>query len=346
MSKQILVSSLEPSANLHLSEVLKYLEGYEIKGIFDPKFGTPYLASSEFSAMGFVEVLPLVFKAKKAIKEMVKLAKNVDQILLIDSPAFNIPLAKAIKKAGIKTHIIYYILPKVWAWKKGRIKKIEKYCDTLASILPFDDKYFSKATYVGNPLLDEIKVKKDDYSQNKIIAFLPGSRKAEITRLMPIYRELLPKFEGFEKILVMPPNLKEAKFYGDISGFAIEFSTPEALAKSDFAFICSGTATLEAAIIGTPFVLCYKAKDIDIFFAKSFIKDKIKHIGLANIMFDFMEKDELHKEFIQDEVTSSNLYQIYKTYDSAKFKEARKILKDYLKFGSANNVADIIKNYK
>ena len=344
MDKQILVSSLEPSANLHLKESLKHLDGYKIKGIFDPKFGTPYMASSEFSAMGFINVLPLIFKAKKAIKEMVKLAKDCDHILLIDSPAFNLPLAKAIKEAGIKTPITYYILPKVWAWKSGRIKPLEKYCDNLASILPFDDRYFSHSTYVGNPLLDEIKEKKTSYEKSNILAFLPGSRKSEISRLMPIFRELLPKFEGYKNILVVPPNLKGSEIYGDTSGFEIQTSAPKVLEKSDFAFICSGTATLEAALIGTPFVLCYKAKDIDIFLAKTFVGKKIKHIGLANIMFDFMGKEPLHTELIQEEVTARNLHKEYEKYNATKFQQAREELKAYLKFGSAKNLADIVKD--
>ncbi|NLK65965.1 MAG: lipid-A-disaccharide synthase [Campylobacteraceae bacterium] len=344
MSKKILVSSLEPSANLHLKEVLKHLEECEIKGIFDPKFGTPYMASSEFSAMGFINVLPLVFKAKRAIKEMVEMARTSDHVLLIDSPAFNLPLAKAIKKAGIKTPITYYILPKVWAWKSGRIKELEKYCDNLASILPFDDRYFSRSTYVGNPLLDEIKVEKTSYEKNRVLAFLPGSRKSEISRLMPVFRELLPKFDGYKKILVVPPNLKGSEIYGDTTGFEIESSTPKVLAKSEFAFICSGTATLESALIGTPFVLCYKAKDIDIFLAKTFIGKRIKHAGLANLMFDFMGEEPLHIELIQNEVTSESLFEAYKTHEAMKFKNARERLKEYLKFGSASNVAKIIIN--
>lgn len=341
---KILVSSLEPSANLHLGCILKNLENYELKGIFDPKFGKPLLASSEFSAMGFVEVLPLIFKAKRAIKEMVKLAKECDVVLLIDSPAFNLPLAKALKKEGVKAKITYYILPQVWAWKKKRVKKVEAFCDNLASILPFDEKFYSKSTFVGHPLLDQIKSFKDDYTTKKTISFLPGSRKAEIKRLMPIFRELVCEFDDdFTKILVTPPSLKDDEIYGDTSGFVISTNTHESLQKSDFAFICSGTATLESALIGTPFVLCYKAREIDFFIAKNFVK--IKHIGLANIFYDFMGKAELHKELLQGEVTALNLYKAYLECDINKFKEAKNELKKYLKFGSAKNVAQILKKH-
>ncbi|WP_033916284.1 lipid-A-disaccharide synthase [Campylobacter sputorum] len=339
--KKLLVSCLEPSANLHFKEVLKYLENYELKGIFDPKFGNPYMRSEEFSAMGFVEIVPLIFKAKKAIKEMVKLAKECNHVLLIDSPAFNIPLAKAIKEAGIKTKITYYILPQVWAWKPKRVKKVEAYCDNLASILPFDNQFYTRSIYVGHPLLDEINVFKDKDKHCNQIAFLPGSRRSEIKRLMPIFKECAKSINS-KKVLCVPHfyENKVAEIYGDVSEFSIQSGTTGILKNSDFAFICSGTATLESALIGTPFVLCYKAKAIDIFIAKLFVK--LKHIGLANIFFDFMGKEQLNDEFIQDEVNTRNLLNSYKNYNLDKFVMASKELREYLQNGSAKNVANLI----
>ena len=194
---KILVSALEPSANLHLKEILRNFEGeFELMGIFSEELGTPYMKSSEFSAMGFVEVLPLIFKAKKAMKEMSQMAKEADAVLLIDSPAFNLPLAKAIKAAGAKAAVTYYILPQVWAWKPKRVSVVERYCDNLASILPFDAKFYSRSIYVGHPLMDEIKFKKTSLSSSGKVAFLPGSRRSEISRLMPVYRELAKKIKA------------------------------------------------------------------------------------------------------------------------------------------------------
>ncbi|MCH5337038.1 MAG: lipid-A-disaccharide synthase [Campylobacter sp.] len=358
--------------------------------------------------MGFVEIVPLIFKAKRAIKELTKLilqseslsekpplnleqntaqtlnlqnlnSKNkasqvlnpqslnldnktsqtlkknspqiqkIDAVLCIDSPAFNIPLAKALKKENSTTKRIYYILPQVWAWKKGRIPIIESHFDILASILPFDEKFFSKSTYVGHPLLDEIKDFKDKNERDlilskkeeqKIIAFLPGSRKSEIKRLMPIFRELSQNFKG-EKILCVPPfNLSKLEIYDKLEGFKIESDTPKVLKKADFAFICSGTATLEAAIVGTPFILAYKAKKIDIFIARLFVK--LKHIGLANIFCDFAGKDELNPEFLQEQVSAKNLFEAYLKYDYKAFFAKLDFLKEYLKFGSAKNLAKIL----
>ena len=341
---KILVSALEPSANLHLKEILKNFEGeFELMGIFSEELGTPYMKSSEFSAMGFIEVLPLIFKAKKAMKVMSQMAKEADAVLLIDSPAFNLPLAKAIKEAGAKVAVTYYILPQVWAWKPKRVSVVERYCDNLASILPFDAKFYNRSTYVGHPLMDEIKLKKASLSSSGKVAFLPGSRRSEISRLMPVYRELAKKIEA-KRLLVVPSFLldKVDEIYGDVSDFDIVSNTPEALYESDFAFVCSGTATLEAALIGTPFVLAYKAKAIDVFIARKFVK--IKHAGLANIMFDFMGKEPLHEEFIQEFATAENLLRAYKSCDRQKFLKDCDELRAYLGHGSSKNVVKILKN--
>ncbi|AQW88320.1 lipid A disaccharide synthase [Campylobacter pinnipediorum subsp. caledonicus] len=345
MSNKILVCALEPSANLHLEQVLLKLKDYELLGIFDEKFGKPYMKSSEFSAMGFIEVLPLVFKAKKAMKELVKLAKDVDSILLIDSPAFNLPFAKSLKEAGVKAKITYYILPQVWAWKEKRVAKVERYCDNLASILPFDDRYYSKSQYVGHPLLDEIKFKKTDISSNSQIAFLPGSRKSEITRLMPIFKELATHINT-KKVICVPKHLMDSldEIYGDLSEFEISNDTPKTLFESEFAFICSGTATLEAALIGTPFVLCYKAKALDVWLARKFLK--IKYAGLANIIFDFIGKRAIHDELIQDDVSVENLLKSYKECDRDIFLSSCNELRNFLKHGSSQNVANMINGGK
>ena len=323
------------------------------------KINKPLYSSHEFSAMGFVEVLPLIFKAKRAIKELTSLAlqrqnaqKPFDAVLCIDSPAFNLPFAKALNAAGVRAKKIYYILPQVWAWKKGRIPIIEANFDELASILPFDGQFFSKSTFVGHPLLDELKEFKDESDfetilskeeGKKTLSFLPGSRRSEIKRLMPVFRELALNFKG-EKILCVPPfNLARLdELYGDTKGFKVVTNTPQALKKSDFAFICSGTATLEAALIGTPFILAYKAKAIDVFIARLFVR--LKHIGLANIMCDFAGKTELNPEFLQNEVSAKNLFEAYRKFDFKEFFDKVSFLKNYLRFGSAKNVAKMLAN--
>lgn len=444
-----LISCLEPSANLHFKEVFEHLKkldpAYEICGIFDEKLGSPIYKSSEFSAMGFIEILPLILKAKRAVAQMTRLAAECDRVLLIDSPAFNLPLARAIKESGARAEISYYILPQVWAWKPHRTEKLKAFCDNLLSVWPFEAKFFgancegdkgavpqeakskeaapkehaarseqnftspnsapdfadqnskaqnsgnfcernsetensnepnftrqgfsqnfasqssdepcsaqnsaalnlaaqSRARYffVGHPLLDEIKFQKTSYEKQGKIAFMPGSRRAEISRLMPIFRALAPKFENSERVLIIPPHLMDQRdeIYGSLDGFSIANDTPATLKDCDFAFICSGTATLEAALIGTPFVLCYKAKAFDVWLARKLVK--LKHVGLANIIFDFLGEEPLHEELLQSEVSAQNLLAAYERCDAAKFKLASKKLRDYLKLGSSENVAKIL----
>ncbi|MCF6201161.1 MAG: lipid-A-disaccharide synthase, partial [Hydrogenimonas sp.] len=309
---RLLVSALEPSSNLHLEYLLKELEDTEIYGIFDKSLGEPLYGMEEFSVMGIVDVLAKYFKGKEAIAEMVYLAKECDKVLLIDAPAFNIPLAKAIKKRYPQKEIIYYILPKVWAWKRKRAALVERYCDRLASIFPFESNFYSKAEYVGNPLLDEIAVEKDSKKEFGAVAFLPGSRKSEIARLMPIFKETATALGDLKRLLVIPRFFDEKKieeWYGDISGFDIVRDTHEAVARSDFAFVCSGTATLETALIGTPFVLVYKTRPLEYRIGRFFVK--LPYVGLANIIMDFEGLDAIHPELFQDEVNAKNLLRFY-----------------------------------
>jgi len=291
--------------------------------------------------MGFMDAIPKIKKAKKAIKDMVKLSLHVDKVILIDSPAFNLPLAKAIKESNPHVEIIYYILPQVWAWKEKRVAKIEKYCDVLASILPFEQKYYNKAIYVGHPLLDEIPTCKEKYEQTGYISYLPGSRKSEIKKLMPIYKQVAANINK-NNILVIPPHFSSQEIkeiYGEIKEFDISRDTHKAFLKSEFAFVCSGTATLEAALIGVPLVLAYKAKAIDAFIARRFVK--LKHVGLANIIFDFEGMDSLHVELLQSEVTCENLLEEYNNLDrELYFNDALKLRK-ILKHGSKKKVIEL-----
>ncbi|MBE0491649.1 MAG: lipid-A-disaccharide synthase [Sulfurospirillum sp.] len=338
---KLLISALEPSANLHLSPLLQKLDA-QIVGVFDERFGNPLIPSSEFSIMGIVDVLPKIVKAKRAIAQMAQLSLTCNKVLLIDSPAFNIPLAKAIKEINPHITIIYYILPKVWAWKPERAKKVEKYCDILASIFPFEKAYYPKATYVGNPLLDEIPAYKQSYEPSGYIAYLPGSRKSEIKALLPIYKELATKIKK-NSILVIPPHFSSQEIqeiYGDISEFAISRNTHKTFLKAEFAFVCSGTATLEAALIGVPFVLAYKAKRLDYFLGKMFVK--LSHVGLANILFDFASMDALHEEFLQQQANSNNLLDAYFQIDRELFFTQALTLRKMLAHGSCESMLKLI----
>jgi len=345
---KLLVSALEPSSNLHLKEVLKHTENIKLLGIFDKTIpiGTPLYDISEMAIMGVVDAIKKLRWFFKVADEMVELAADADKVLLMDSSGFNLPLAKKLKTRYPDKEIIYYILPQVWASRPKRVDKLERYCDHLLGILPFEIDYYhsAKAEYVGHPLLDEIQANCDHEEKNGCIAFLPGSRKAEISRLMPLFLELRQKFgNDIRPLLVIPPSFSEKKInelYQGSEAFEIVRNTHEALKRSEFAFICSGTATLEAALIGTPFTLAYIAKKIDYFIAFKLLG--ITRIGLANIILEHYNGTTLHNELLQEDVTVDNLLKEYYNTDRKKFADKAKELQDYLGHGSSENVAKII----
>ena len=341
---KLLVSALEPSSNLHLKEMLKYIsDDVELVGIFDKNITQhkPLYDISDMAIMGVVDAIKKIRWFFKVANELVELAKYVDKILLMDGSGFNLPLAKKLKKAYPQKEIIYYILPQVWASRPKRVEKLEKYCDKLLGILPFEIEYYNKAQYVGHPLLDEITSHYE--AKSGTITYMPGSRKAEITKLMPIFRELKKQLKEKKAILVIPKTLSQDKidnWYGDISGFELSYDAQTSLAQSEFAFVCSGTATLEAALIGTPFTLAYIAKKIDFFIGTKIFG--IKQIGLANIFLTRYNNTTLHNELLQEDVTVENLLKEYQNTNKELFAQKAKELRDYLSHGSSKNVADII----
>ncbi len=346
---KILVSALEHSANIHLKSLQKELsDTTEFIGIFDCELGDSIVDLRSLAIMGFVDAFKKLRFFFKLNAQMAEMAKDADKVLLIDSSGFNLPLAKKIKKKYPDKEIIYYILPQAWAWKQKRIPVLEATIDHLASILPFEKEYYSKdapITYVGHPLLDIIPQYKESLRENvEHIAFMPGSRKGEIRKLMPLFEKVVQELKVKATVVIPKHFTKEdiKELYGNLSGFNIAHDAHKTLYEVDFAFICSGTATLEAALIGTPFVLSYIAKPLDYFIASRLVK--LSHIGLSNIMFSKFNSRDLHPELIQDQVTVENLIQTYKEYDRSTFLSDSKRLRAYLQHGSSKNVASIIES--
>ena len=346
---KLLVCAMEASSNVHLKELKKYLnDDVELVGVFDKELGNPLYDLTSMAIMGIVDAVKKLKFFFKLRDELVELARDCDKVLLMDSSGFNLPLAKKLREIYPQKEIIYYILPQAWAWKKGRVKKLEAYCTKLCSIIPFESEIYNnknKITYVGHQLLDEINEFKTEFKETNKIAFMPGSRKTEIKNLMPIFKELVKKIPNKEYILIIPSKFDDEyikRIYGDISEFSISRNTHKTLNEAEYAFICSGTATLESALIGTPFTLSYIAKKIDFFIGNLFVK--LNHVGLANIFFEKIGKEPLHSEFLQENVTVENLLNDYKNLDKRLFFENSKLLRDYLKNGSSQNVARIIQN--
>ncbi|WP_417325661.1 lipid-A-disaccharide synthase [Halarcobacter sp.] len=346
---KLLVCAMEASSNIHLKELKKHLnDNVELKGVFDNSLGNPLYDLTSLAIMGFTDAIKKLRFFFRLRDELVELAGECDKVLLMDSSGFNLPLAKKLKERYPNKEIIYYILPQAWAWKKKRVFKLQKFCTKLCSIIPFESQMYTekeKITYVGHPLLDEIHEFKEELTNTNKIIYMPGSRKTEIVNHMNVYRQLASKIKNKEHILIIPKKFDEEfikKYYGDISLFTVSNDSHKELRQAEFGFICSGTATLEAALIGTPFVMSYVAKKVDYFLGRLFVK--LPYIGLANIFLYKSGKVAIHKEFFQDEVTFENLYNEYKNINKNDFLETSKVLREYLKHGSSKNVADIIQS--
>jgi len=347
---KLLVSALEHSANIHLESLLPYLDDIELMGIFDETLGEPIADVQSQAVMGYADAIGKLRFYLDLANQMVALAAQADKILLIDSSGFNLPLSKKLKKAYPDKEIIYYILPEAWAWKRGRIKKLEERIDTLASIFPFEPSYYSKdapITYVGHPLLDQItKFKISINPEIKTVCFMPGSRKSIIRKLMPIFQETIKQL-NVKALLVIPPHFSTEEInglYGNLSGFEMTQDARKALLKSDFAFICKGTATLEASLIGTPFALVYQFARLDAIIFKWLVK--LEFMGLGNILLKAYKNRVLHPELLQDAVTAENMIATMKAMDREEFYQDSLLLMEYLQHGSAAHTAKLIQKKK
>ena len=265
----------------------------------------------ELAFMGFVEVLANL----RTILKNIKICKadieqyQPDAIVLVDYPGFNLRIAEWAKSKGIKVY--YYISPQIWAWKQSRVHKIKKIVDHMFVILPFEkafyDKFDYEVEYVGNPLIDEIaKYKKGNNSsdlkarhnldERPIMAVLPGSRKQEVSKKLPIMLEALKGITSHQIVVAGAPTLDQS-FYESITTEAhiIYGETYSILANSDLAVVTSGTATLETALFKVPEVVCYKGSEISYRIAKRLIK--VDYISLVNLIMN----KEIVKELIQKE---------------------------------------------
>ncbi len=233
-----------------------------------------------------------------------------DALILIDYPGFNLRIAKWAKQQGLK--IIYYISPQVWAWKANRVKMMKECIDKMLVILPFEKDYFKnkwnwEVEYVGHPLVEVIEKSRESgagsrpFSDKPVIALLPGSRKQEILKKLPIMLEVSKSFPGYQFIVAKAPGVEETfyddllKNYSNVSYVADK--TYDLLLQSKAALVTSGTATLETALFGVPEVVCYKGSFLSFQIGKRLVK--IKYISLVNLIMDKL----VVKELIQDELT-------------------------------------------
>ncbi len=266
----------------------------------------------DLAFMGFLEVLKNLRTILNNLDFCKKdiLAHKPDALILVDYPGFNLRIAKWAKQQGIK--IIYYISPQVWAWKEGRVKAIKRDVDKMLVILPFEKAFYKnwnyEAEYVGHPLVNVINnfSPADPLFENKnVIALLPGSRKQEILKKLPIMLEASVNFPQYHFVIAKAPGIEEV-FYNELlrpytNVSYVSNQTYQLLSESKAALVTSGTATLETALFGVPEVVCYKGSSISYQIAKRLIK--IKYICLVNLIMD----KEVVKELIQDDLTVENI---------------------------------------
>ena len=268
----------------------------------------------DLAFMGFLEViknLPTILQNIKFCKQDIE-AWQPDVLVLVDYPGFNLRIAEWAKKQGCK--VVYYIAPQVWAWKENRVKKMKVCIDKMFCILPFEKDYFKNkwnwdVTYVGHPLLPVIASFKSSNplvtENKKVIALLPGSRKQEIIKMLPVMLSVTPHFPGYTFMVAQAPG-QDAPFYNRfLMGYTnvtlIKNSTYDLLSIADAALVTSGTATLETALFKVPEVVCYKTSKFSYQIAKWLVK--IKFISLVNLIMD----KEIVQEIIQENLTEQHL---------------------------------------
>lgn len=332
--KRIFIIAGEASGDLHAAGLIKALKklqpGLEIAG-----WGGDMMKEAgchihkhyrELAFMGFVEVLAnitTIFANFKRVKQHIQ-AFNPDSIIFVDYPGFNMRLLPWAKKSGFRT--IYYISPQVWAWHKRRALTLKKYVDDMLVILPFETDFFAKygmeVHYVGHPLLDVIQTKRPNPSffsefnldeDIPLVALLPGSRRQEISVLLPVMQQFAMSRKDLQFVVAAAPSL-DLSFYQnvcpDMRGLTfIQGRTYDLLSHANFALVASGTATLETALFNVPQLVLYKGNPISYSIAKRLIS--VKYISLVNLLLD----RPLIKELIQHEMNLKNIQDAFKSLE-------------------------------
>lgn len=271
--------------------------------------------------IGLSHVRAIVQRVRK-IRQLLK-TEAWDLVVLIDNPGLNFHFARVAKAAGRR--VLYYIAPQIWAWRPGRIKWIQRRIDHVVVILPFEPKIYQRAgvrcTFVGHPLLDAVAPEYDRQALRRkfvgeesgpVVGLLPGSRRAEVEMLLPVLLEAAAKLSVIEPrtrfVLAQASSIDDSLIQtwlqrSSVSVHVVNNQATEVMAASDVLLIASGTATLQAAIVGTPMVLIYKTTALTYRLARWLIR--VKWIGLVNLVAG----RSIIPELIQEEATADRLSQ-------------------------------------
>ena len=360
----------EASGDLHGSNLMKELKKRDQNAEFRFWGGDLMLEQAdniarhyrELAYMGLVEVLQNLGKIIRNIRFCKSDINNFkpDAVILIDYPGFNLRIARFAKQQGFRVY--YYISPKVWAWKQSRVETIKTCVDKMFVILPFEIDFYKKhnfdVDYVGNPILDSIDNKTkslvskqefitDNNLDNKpIIALLPGSRKQEINKIIPVMLEIADQYPEHQFViaatLAIPADYYRSLIPDD-SGINIVYDQTYALLKHSFvAVVTSGTATLEAALLNVPEVVGYITSKLSYKVGIRFVR--VPYISLVNLIMG----KEVVREFIQDEMTGKTIKQeLDRLISDVEYRE--NMLKDFSELkkvigkpGASKRVAELI----
>ena len=334
MASKLFIIACEASGDHHGAELILHLRtlrpDLEVRGLGGPqmaKAGVSLLHDmTAMSALGLGDVLKKYFSYKKIFDQALAEVQswNPDLVCVIDSPAFNLRFAKALRKLPGRIPLAYYISPQLWAWGGRRIHTVKRTVDHMLVILPFEKELYDKhgipCTFVGHPLLDKIHDagpdSKDDMRRKLnlggglLIGLLPGSRTAEVERIFPVMVQAAQRIQKrfpAAKFLVGRAPGKARELYDRAlapSGLQVSFFDSDFYAHVtalDFALVTSGTATLETALCGTPFFLLYKTGWSTYWMGRALVR--VKFLGLANLLLG----RGVIPEFIQHEACAEKI---------------------------------------
>ncbi len=300
----------EASGDLHGAHVVRALKQADpectIYGIGGDKMQAEGMElvfhCRELSFMGFLEViqhLPLIRSVERTLGALLAV-RRPDVVLLIDYPGFNLRFARAVKRAGIR--VVYYISPQVWAWNRGRVKKMKALVDRMLVVFPFELPIYQEegipAEFVGHPLLEEITepqgraefIKRYELDADRpILGLFPGSRRQEIERLFPVMIGAARKLHashGVQTVVgvssVLDHEFVRSFLRDDFPVRLVQHATHDCMKNADVAIVTSGTATLETGVFQTPMLVVYKTSNLTYMIGRLLVR--IKNIGLVNIV--------------------------------------------------------------
>jgi lipid-A-disaccharide synthase len=255
------------------------------------------------AVVGFTEVVAHLPGVLKSFAAALSAARRADLVVFVDYPGFNLRLAKAVARLTPRPRMLYYIAPQVWAWHKSRARMMGELLDRIAVVFPFEEKLFPNAVFVGHPLLDcEPPVPDPDLKRDRVVALMPGSRRSEILRHLPVLSELVPELarQGYRPVI----SMADSNLLPHFSEVECELYSGDArvlLTSAERGLLKTGTTTLEAALLGLPFAAFYKLSWVSYTIGRLLVD--VKRFAMPNILLDAT----VAPEFIQNAASSQAL---------------------------------------